>query len=209
MSACPAPIPSAPSHLGQYGRWNPKAEGLRRLGLFNPLPHWLAIRRFWRDPQGNIRKVNPSAKLCYATLLRICGPDGSVTASLAKLAFDQGLTWRQAHRVLCDLEAMGLIVRIQRGNNLANQYEFCAHEWMLGELEVFAAPTPIKARVRPPPRRQSALQADLPGLFPERVARAEMSRRASSFTNPVLTLTVGGLPEMSVPSNMEVKNNGK
>jgi hypothetical protein len=182
-------------------RWNPKAQGLRHLGRFNPLPHWLSIRRFWKDPQGNIRKLNPSAKLCYATMLRICGPDGTVTASLQKLAFDQGLTWRQVHRVLVDLEKMNLIVRHQRGNNLPSTYEFLAHAWMMAEPEVFDAPTPAHARILPPPRRR-ALQADLPGMFAATsTTPTEMSTPASLSPATVLTFPPAASPLMSVPSN--------
>jgi hypothetical protein len=201
MSACPLPDLAAVANRSAMfadpdatGRWNPKAQGLRRIGKFNPLPTWLSIRRFWRDDLGNVRKVNPSAKLCYATLLRICGPDGTATTTLDRLGHDLAMDRRQVHRVLVDLDNMGLIRRHQRGNNLPSQYEFLAHAWMLGEPELFAAPTPVHARVRPPPRHR-ALQADLPGMFPATMPAAP----AFSSPETVVTFPPAHQPEMSLP----------
>jgi hypothetical protein len=178
MSAAPAlalPLPDlarVANRLAIYpktepgGRFNPKAEGLKGLGLFDPLPHWLAIRRFWQDRAGNVRRVNASTKLCYAAMIRLCGPDGVLVISLPRLAAAQGMSARQVHRVLADLEEIGLILRDgQRGNNLPAKYQFLAHEWMLGEPEVFTAPTPVADRARAP-RPDVALQPDLPNLFP-------------------------------------------
>lgn len=182
MSACPAlPIPDLAAIANrlaiypttdQRGSWNPKAEGLRQLGLFDPLPHWLAVRRLWQDRWGNIRRIQASTKLCYAAMLRICGPDGCLVVSLPKLAAAIGMSARQIHRILTDLEEIGLIVRRgQRGHNQPNKYLFVAHEWMLGEPEKLAAPTPVAERSTPP-RPPVSLQPDLPGLFPASLAPA-------------------------------------
>jgi hypothetical protein len=185
------------------GRWNPKAEGLRHLGLFDPLPHWLAIRRLWQDRLGNVRRVNASTKLCYAAMLRLCGPDGTLVISLPKLAAAQGMSARQVHRILADLEEIGLIVRDgQRGNNLPAKYQFLAHEWMLGEPEQFAAPTPVAQRTQAP-RPHVALQPDLPDLFPAACTSGPVARPSTTYPAPPPTV----LPYLSAGLAIDVKTN--